>query len=252
MDDTLFLGGFRILRTTADRFADELLAAGERGEKRRVLIANTNFIVQCRRLLPAMARPSVRIVNDGIGLDIAAWLVHRRRFAENLNGTDFIPRLCRRSRRPLRFFLLGARPGVAERAARRLAVDYGQPVVGWCDGYGEFAAASARGELAARINACRADVVLVAFGNPLQEQWILDNDEAIEAPLMFGVGALFDFLAGEVRRAPGWVRRARLEWLFRLCQEPRRLMRRYTVDIVAFLSICLAAGKGGPAAETVS
>lgn len=252
MDDSLYLGGYRILRTDAATLADELIAACERREKRRVLFANTNFIVQCRKLLPAMARSSVRIVNDGIGVDLAAWLVHRRRFADNLNGTDFIPRLCRTSRRPLRIFLLGARPGVAEQAARRLAIDHGQRVVGCCNGYGEFAALSGRGELAARINASGADLVLVAFGNPMQEQWILDNDDDVDAPLMFGVGALFDFLAGEARRAPAWVRKARLEWLFRLCCEPRRLLRRYTVDIVAFLSICLAAGKGAAATESIS
>ncbi|ANQ85397.1 WecB/TagA/CpsF family glycosyltransferase [Azoarcus olearius] len=244
MENTLYLGGFRIRSVTGDDFADELLRHCEARERRRVVFANTNFIVQCRGLRRRLARGSVCVVNDGIGVDLAALLVHGRRFADNLAGSDFIPKLCERSPRPLRFFLLGSRPGVAMRAGQRLVEEYGQEVVGCCDGYDGFAALRESGQLAERINESGADVVLVAFGNPMQEQWMLDHDEAIEAPLMFGVGALLDFLAGEAKRAPEWVRRARLEWLYRLAREPRRLLRRYTLDIVTFLSICLLAGRG--------
>lgn len=252
MDDTLYLGGYRIRNATTDALADELLAHCMEGKKRRVLFANTNFIVKCRALRRTLTRQSICVVNDGIGVDLAAWLVHRRRFADNLAGTDFLPELCRRSPRPLRFFLLGSRPGVAMRAGHRLVDDYGQEVVGCCDGYDGYAALSQCGELVRRINEAKPDVVLVAFGNPKQEQWIIDHDEAVDAPLMFGVGALLDFLAGEARRAPLWVRRARLEWLFRLVCEPRRLLRRYTVDILAFLSICLTAGKGAARAGSTN
>src|SRR5262249_9357071 len=146
--------------------------------------------------------PIVRIVNDGLGMDLAAMLVYGRSFAGNLNGTDLIPYLCRQTARPLKFFLLGGRPGVAETAARALRA-MGEEVVGTCDGYGEFTAA---GEvLVERINLSHADVLLVGFGNPLQERWILDHADALRAPLVFGIGALLDFLAGNARRAPNWV-----------------------------------------------
>lgn len=236
----LALGGYRVHSMARETLARELLAACAGGARRQVLFANTNFVVRCRALRPRLLAPSVRVVNDGIGMDLAALLVHRRRFAENLNGTDFVPYLCARSPRPLRFFLLGSAPGVAERAGRHLAEALGQQVVGTCDGYREFAAAG--DGLVARINAARPDIVLVALGNPRQEQWILDHADALQAPVLCGVGALLDFLSGNAVRAPEWVRRLHLEWLYRLIREPRRLLRRYSLDLLVFFGICLRTG----------
>lgn len=233
----LALGGYAVHSLAREVLAREVLAACEGGGKRQVFFANTNFVVQCRPLRARLRARSVRIVNDGIGMDLAALLVHRRRFAENLNGTDFLPYLCTQAPRPLRFFLLGAAPGVAGRAGRHLAATLGQTVAGTCDGFGEFAAAGEA--LVARINAARPDIVLVAFGNPRQEAWILDHCDALDAPVLFGVGALLDFLSGSAVRAPEWVRRWHLEWLYRLTREPRRLLKRYTLDLCVFFWICL-------------
>ncbi|TXD41362.1 WecB/TagA/CpsF family glycosyltransferase [Xanthomonas campestris] len=235
------LGGFPVLSTTQEAFALDLFHALAAHQPRRVFFANTNFIVQCQALRGRMQAPAVRIVNDGIGMDLAARLIHGRRFAGNLNGTDLIPYLCREAAQPLKFFLLGGRPGVGKTAAATLTGSLGQQVVGMCDGYGEFAAA---GEgLAERINRSGADVLLVAFGNPLQERWILDHSEALQVPLVFGVGALLDFLSGTAKRAPNWVRRLHMEWMYRLLNEPRRLLKRYSWDLLVFFRTCLRAGK---------
>lgn len=239
--DATWLGGYQVRSLTRERLAEELLEALDSGHKRQVFFANTNFVVQCRPLRSRLRAPSVCVVNDGIGMELASILIYRRRFAENLNGTDFIPYLCTQRARPLRFFLFGARPGVAVEAARHLAGKLGQQVVGTCDGYAEYADA---GEgLVEKINASGAEVVLVAFGNPRQEAWILDHCAASNAPVMFGVGALLDFLSGNARRAPSWVRTLHLEWLFRLLLEPRRLLKRYSWDMIRFFWICLRARK---------
>ncbi|WP_310096159.1 WecB/TagA/CpsF family glycosyltransferase [Pseudoxanthomonas sacheonensis] len=238
---SVWLGGYRMRSVTRQRLAEEVLGALNTGHKRQVFFANTNFVVQCRALRTRLQARSACVVNDGIGMDLASLLIHRRRFAENLNGTDFIPYLCTQSERPLRFFLLGSRPGVAVQAARHLVEKLGQRVVGTCDGYAEYAEAG--DGLVERINASGAEVVLVAFGNPGQEAWILDHCAACDAPAMFGVGALLDFLSGNARRAPSWVRTLHLEWLFRLSLEPRRLLKRYTWDMIGFFWICLRAGK---------
>lgn len=235
------LGGYRIHSLSRETLGARVIDACAQGEKLQVFFANTNFVVECRPLRPRLRQPSVCIVNDGIGMDLAALLIHRRRFAENLNGTDFIPYLCRRSPRPLRFFLLGGRPGVAETAARQLVATLGQQVVGTCDGYAEYAASGE--DLIRRINESHADIVLVAFGNPKQEAWILEHCGAVDAPVMFGVGALLDFLSGNAKRAPAWVRTVHLEWLFRLSREPRRLLKRYSWDLIRFFRICLRAGR---------
>jgi beta-1,4-glucosyltransferase len=237
----LRLGGFDIRSGTAATVSGLLYDACADGRKLRLFFANTNLIVRCRYLIPRIAFPPVMIINDGIGLELAAWMMHGRGFRENLNGSDFFPRFCRASPRPMKFFLLGSRPGVGARAALEMESRLGQQVVGVCDGYAEFKAAGAG--LPAMINASGAEVVLVAFGNPLQEQWILDHCEAIDAPVMMGVGALLDFLSGSARRAPPWVRSLRLEWLYRLSREPGRLLRRYSIEMLAFFWICLRAGR---------
>jgi N-acetylglucosaminyldiphosphoundecaprenol N-acetyl-beta-D-mannosaminyltransferase len=82
-------------------------------------------------------------------------------------------------------------------------------------------------EIAARINAARPDVVWVGIGVPKQEKWMAAMRERLDAPVLIGVGAAFDFHAGLVPQAPAWMQRRGLEWLFRLVQEPRRLWRRY-------------------------
>lgn len=236
------LGGYPVLSTTQEAFARELFQALAVGQRRRVLFANTNFVVQCQPLRQRLrAEPSLRIVNDGIGMDLGARLVHGRSFAGNLNGTDLIPYLCAHAPQPLRFFLVGAKPGIAEVAAATLRERHGQQVVGTCDGYGQLAQAGE--DIVARINASGANVVLVAFGNPLQERWILERSEALQAPLVFGVGALLDFLSGNARRAPQWVRRLRMEWMYRLLNEPRRLLKRYSWDLLVFFGVCRRAGK---------
>ena len=182
----------------------------------------------------AAALKSFVILNDGIGLDIAARALKGNAFPENLNGTDFTLCYLRETPRRFRIFLLGARPGIAEDAAAAIEATLPQhQIVGSRDGY--FVATGAA-EVAAEIRASGADLLLVALGNPAQELWIDRNFEATGCRLAIGVGALFDFLARRVPRAPQSVRRLRLEWAFRLALEPQRLWRRYLIGNLLFLA----------------
>jgi beta-1,4-glucosyltransferase len=238
--DIIPLGGFPLLRTTASDLARQLQRALDTGEQHTLLFANTNFIVKCQPLREAMNKPTTLIVNDGIGVDIATWLVHRRKFSENLNGTDFTPQYLHSVRAKARVFLFGGKPGIAVRAAETLKKDFDVEVVGTCDGYEQARDVEA---VVTAINAANANVVLVAMGNPMQEQWIIDNRQHTSATVFIGVGALLDFLAGDKPRAPRLIQKLRLEWFYRLCLEPARLMRRYTIDIAIFLRLCMRAGK---------
>ena len=242
--DTLSLGGFPLLRTTATELAQQLQRALETGDTHTLFFANTNFIVKCQPMKEAMSEPRTLIVNDGIGVNIATWLVHRRKFPQNLNGTDFTPQYLHSVRGKARVFLFGGKPGIAQRAADTLKKDFDVEVVGTCDGYEQGRDPE---KVITAINAAEANIVLVAMGNPMQEQWILDNRQHTTATVFIGVGALLDFLAGDKPRAPRLVQSLRLEWLYRLCLEPTRLMRRYTIDIAVFLALCLRAGKQQPA-----
>ncbi|HHW4678113.1 MAG TPA: WecB/TagA/CpsF family glycosyltransferase [Xylella sp.] len=238
--DTLLLGGFPVLSATPYAFVASLYRSITEGKPQRVFFANTNFVVQCQSLRAQMYSERVCIVNDGIGMDLAARLIHGRRFAGNLNGTDLIPYLCQHVPRPLRFFLLGAKPGVADAAALTLS-RLGQVVVGVCDGYAQFSTFG--GSLVDSINASSADVLLVALGSPMQERWILEHDVQLHTPVVFGVGALLDFMSGHVQRAPLWVRRIHGEWLYRLLREPQRLFKRYSLDLFRFFRVCVMHGK---------
>lgn len=230
------IAGYPVLKTTSPVLASVLHRAIRANKKMTLFFANTNFIVQCRYLLDKMRSDSVMIVNDGVGMDIAAFLFASEKFDENLNGSDFIPYFLSGSRRSMRVFMLGSKPETLAKAVHHVRHVLGQTVVGACDGYAGLKG-NAR-NLIETINCTKAEVVLVALGNPIQEEWILANREMLNANLVIGVGALFDFWSGDKQRAPLFVQRTRLEWLFRFCLEPRRLLRRYTVDIMRFFLLC--------------
>jgi alpha-1,3-mannosyltransferase len=173
------------------------------------------------------------VLNDGIGIDLASKLLFGAQFPDNLNGTDFTPYYLQHSRHRLRIYLLGGKRNVVERAAKLITETCPwHEVVGYHEGYFPH---SEDGLVASTIGASGADVLLVAMGNPEQELWLRTNFDATGCRLGFAVGALFDFMAGEVQRAPVWVRTARLEWVYRLAQEPGRLWRRYVLGNPIFM-----------------
>lgn len=237
LEKTVSIAGFPVIEATQQDLAMHLLSILRDRKKISLLFANSNFVVKCKPLLRRMCHDDVMIVNDGVGLDIAARVLHGRGFKANLNGTDFTPYLLRESTRPLRIYLLGGRPETVRKAADFVSCELGQVVAGYSDGYRGIRAP----DLIQRINRSGAEVLLVALGNPLQEEWILKHRAALEVGIVTGVGALFDFWAGDKPRAPEFVQTLRMEWLYRLCQEPRRLMRRYTVDMLFFFGYCLGA-----------
>ena len=173
------------------------------------------------------------VFNDGIGVNLASRMRFGERFPDNLNGTDFVPAYLERSSRKLRVFMLGARPHVVKRAFEEASRRFPQHEwVGFRDGYLKF---DDELKLLESIRKERIDLLLVAMGNPLQELWIDRCANSCRATVCVGVGALFDFLSGEVSRAPAWVRNMKLEWAYRLLLEPGRLWRRYLVGNCTFL-----------------
>jgi N-acetylglucosaminyldiphosphoundecaprenol N-acetyl-beta-D-mannosaminyltransferase len=145
------------------------------------------------------------------------------------------------SQRGYRQFYYGGAEGVADKLKQALITAHPKlDVAGTlCPPFRELTPEEDRAVVAA-INAARPDIVWVGLSTPKQEFWMVNHLGRIEAPVMVGVGAAFDFLAGEKRQAPPWMQRNGLEWLFRLCSEPRRLWRRYAYIVPGFL--LLAAG----------
>lgn len=181
----------------------------------------------------ALLLDAERVLPDGIGLRIGGRLLGQP-LQENINGTDLFPLLCSAARAAGRsLYLLGARPGIAAAAAARMQQRFpGLRIAGTQDGY--FAPAATPAVIAA-INASGADILLVAFGVPHQETWISAHRADLRVRVCMGVGGLFDFYSGRIRRAPPWLRELGLEWLYRLLQEPGRMWRRYVIGNPLFL-----------------
>jgi len=158
----------------------------------------------------------------------------RDRFPADLNGNFFTPLLLElAAERDWPVFFLGATPGVADRALE--AITRRLPrlrAVGVRDGYFSFGDDS----IAQQVKAAGTGLLLVGLGNPAQELWMRANLHASGARLAVGVGAFFDFQAGQLPRAPEWMNRAGIEWVHRLAQEPRRMWRRYLLGNPIFLA----------------
>jgi N-acetylglucosaminyldiphosphoundecaprenol N-acetyl-beta-D-mannosaminyltransferase len=145
-------------------------------------------------------------------------------------GPDLMDHACARAARTgQRFYLYGGRnQGALVELARMLRLRHPnlQIVGGYAPPFRELTAEEEAAAVA-DIERCRPDVVWVGIGVPKQEKWMARMRDRLTAPVLIGVGAAFDFHAGLVPQAPGWMQRVGLEWAFRLAQEPRRLWRRY-------------------------
>jgi alpha-1,3-mannosyltransferase len=227
--------GVNIQSLTCERAVDRIDHALAAGRTLGVTFANAHSlnVSSWNRRFHEVLKDFL-VLNDGLGVDIASRAKFGQPFAANLNGTDFVPAYLALTRHPLRIYLVGSTDEVAARAARTFAQRYPQHnVVGARNGF--FIDHDDIEQACRAIRAVKADCILVGMGNPLQELWISEHGTATGAKLLIGVGALLDFTAGRVQRAPLWVRNLRCEWIYRLVQEPRRLARRYLIDNITFL-----------------
>lgn len=201
-----------------------------------------NANVACSDPEFAAALHDFLVLPDGIGVDLAAKLLYGETFPANLNGTDFIPALLAAEPRPLTIALLGAKRANAEKAAAKFAgMAPHHKFVVVHDGY---FGPQEEPVILERIQALQPDILLVAMGVPRQEFWIARNITPRHCTMPMAVGALLDFLSGAVPRAPVWVRRMRMEWVFRLINEPSRLWRRYVLGNPVFLARVLGQKLG--------
>jgi N-acetylglucosaminyldiphosphoundecaprenol N-acetyl-beta-D-mannosaminyltransferase len=159
-----------------------------------------------------------------------------------VSGSNLFEKLCEiGSSRPLKIFLLGGRPQAADRAAQVLEDRYpGLNIVDThCPPYG-FESDRREIELInQKILAAAPDILFVGLGSPKQEKWIYANYQKLKVPVSIGVGISFEFVAGMVKRAPLWMQKSGLEWLFRLLVEPKRLWKRYVLGNPAFMWLIL-------------
>lgn len=208
------------------------------GRCRYVVTPNVNHLVLCARdpAFRAAYEQASLIVADGAPVVWASRLVGKP-LPERVAGSDLVPALLGAAAGggSITVFLLGAAPGVAERAAERIHGAYpAVRVVGTYSPPRGFERDAKENErILARVQQADPDVLVVGFGAPKQELWVHAHREHLHARVALCVGATIDFLAGERSRAPTWMRRLGLEWMYRVAQEPRRLAGRYARDGLA-------------------
>jgi N-acetylglucosaminyldiphosphoundecaprenol N-acetyl-beta-D-mannosaminyltransferase len=223
-----------------------------RREAHYVCITGVHGVMESQR------DPELRRIHNAAGLVTPdgmplVWLSRLMGFraVERVYGPDLMLALCARSAdKGYRHFFYGGAPGVCERLAERLQSHFPGLQVAGADAP-PFRPLTPEEDQATvrRINALRPDIVWIGLSTPKQERWMAAHIGRLNAPVLIGVGAAFDFHAGLKRQAPRWMQRSGLEWLFRLMTEPRRLWRRYLVNNPWFLWLVLLQALGREQAD---
>ncbi|HKO48385.1 MAG TPA: WecB/TagA/CpsF family glycosyltransferase [Polyangiaceae bacterium] len=218
---------------------DRLISAKNGGT---VFTPNVDHVVMAEhdeRFRTAYAAAALSLV-DGTPVLWASRLL-RTPLPEKISGSDLVmPLLRRAAERGHRVYFLGGEPGVADLAKSKLeAALPGIRIVGTDASRIDVNKKAHADEVAERIRRAEPDLVLVALGAPKQEIWSYTRAELLKPAVLIGVGASLDFVAGIQKRAPSWMSKAGLEWLYRLGQEPRRLAARYLLRDPKFFLILL-------------
>lgn len=232
------LGGVLLDRVDSDAAVDRIRGFLQSGTVNQIVTVNLDFVAISRR--DADFRETLNAaelaVADGMPLVWASRLgdapVPRR-----LTGVELVDECCRVAvETGTSVFLLGAAPGVADNAADKLRSRFpGLRIAGvYAPPFGPLPPEE-NDRILQRIHAAQPDFLFVALGAPQQDVWIRANRDRLDVPVCMGVGCVLDLLAGVVSRAPSWMQRSGLEWLFRLGQEPARLWRRYILDDIPAL-----------------
>lgn len=224
--------------TTTQQVIASILAAVSKRERLRITYLNPNYVAAARRdprLAEIINNDFDLILPDSIGVVMGARFLGLH-VSERLGTNTICLELfqhCSQRRIALRTFLLGSRPGIAKRAAENVHTAFASvTVVGYHHGwFGD----EENDDLVEKINSTDPELLLVCMGTPRQQFWVKRNVERLMCPVIMTGGAYLDCLAvSATRYYPPWVDRAKLNWLYRLCTEPRHVWKRYTLEAALF------------------
>lgn len=186
--------------------------------------------------LQSAYRDASFVIPDGMPFVWAAKLMGRP-IPQRVAGSDLVPGLLAdaSAARPLTYYLLGAAPGVAETAAKKIETQYPFARCVGClsPDFGFEKDPEACAQIIAKVNEAKPDLLVLGFGAPKQELWIGAHHQRVHAKVAVCAGATIDFLAGQVSRAPKWMQKSGLEWAHRMLSQPQRLFPRYARDAAA-------------------
>jgi N-acetylglucosaminyldiphosphoundecaprenol N-acetyl-beta-D-mannosaminyltransferase len=201
-----------------------------------LVTANVDFLVQAQEdvELRRILFDAHLVLCDGMPLVWASRLLGNP-LPERVAGSDLVPLLVRiAAQKGYRLFFLGGTPESTAQAITKLKTEHPQlAAAGYSPPFNQLLEMDHE-EIKRRIHEARPDFLFVSFGCPKQEKWVAMHYQSLGVPVSAGVGGTIDFLAGQLKRAPVWMQRTGTEWLFRMAQEPRRLLRRYVKDLWVF------------------
>lgn len=219
-----------------DRVEEFVRIGRTSGKVHQIATVNADFVVKAMKdpELRYLLQESDMATADGMPLVWGARLLGVN-LEDRVAGADMVPALAARcAQKGYSMYFLGAAPGVAVRAAEILQERYPGLKVAGVQSPPYTSVIDMDPGVLDEIKAAKPDILLVAFGNPKQEKWIGMYGRELGVPVMIGIGGTLDFIAGNTKRAPEWMQRTGLEWSYRLIQEPRRLWKRYAVDLTNY------------------
>ncbi len=253
MTGVVKLFGIPVAKVTEEEAVERIIAFAKDHNAQLVATLNVDFVANAVSGWPfggndelwGYLKTADLVTADGMPIVLLSKLL-RNPLPERVTGADMVPAICRRcAEEGLSVYVLGGDKDVVEAAFGKLGTVNGQEtrIAGIDSAFIKLD--QDQPEIVDRINAAKPDVLFVALGNPKQELWMGRNRAKLDVGVMIGVGGTFNFIAGKVKRAPKWMQRCGLEWIYRIIQEPGRLWRRYAYGLVKFSWLAFRALLGG-------
>ncbi len=227
--------GVNVSITSYENLKDSIVADIKNSKKSFIVAINPEKILKARKdeKLKKLLNNATYQIPDGVGI-IYASKIKKGKIKSRITGIDCMDMLCNLANdKGYKVFLYGAKEETIKLAKSKLEEKYQNiKIVGYINGYEKD-----NDKIIKAINKSHADIIFVALGSPKQENWITSNMDKIDALIFQGVGGSFDVISGNIKRAPIWMQKAGLEWLYRLIKEPKRIFRQLKLFKFLFLII---------------
>ena len=235
--------GTPVSSLTMDELFSDWEAVIQKGEKAQVCITPVNSILAARATarVQEIYQHADYVLCDGVPVKWASGFLGDP-IKERITGLDVLPRIFPfASRNDFTIFLLGASPGVADTLKAVMEAKHpGVKIVGaFVPPFRAVFSKEENKEMIEAINAAKPDILLVSLTAPKQDIWIAENLDKLGTHVAIGIGGAFEVAAGMIKRAPLWMQKSGLEWLYRFLQEPKRMFRRYFVEAPVFIPLII-------------
>lgn len=227
--------GINVCTTTYEDLKKLIKNDIESKSKSFIVAINPEKVLKARKddALKSILNSATYQIPDGIGI-IYASKIKKGNIKSRITGIDCMDMLCNLANTEnYKIFMYGAKEEVITKAKENLEKKYPNiKIVGTIDGYEKD-----NEKIIKTINNSKADIIFVALGSPKQENWIISNMDKLNVKIYQGVGGSFDVISGNIKRAPEWMQKSGLEWLYRLIKEPKRIFRQ--IKLIKFLFLIL-------------